>query len=795
MIKNYLIVNFRNLKKHFSYSLINIFGLGLGLATCMLLVTWILHESSYERFNEKADRTYRVSLEYASGGHVGSTSVSPTALAPALLSSPETETVVRTARMSGSNPWIIKNGDQVFHETRVYAVDSTFFDVFSFSLVKGEKETALTDPYSIVLTESIARKYFKDEDPIGKVLRANNSQDYTVTAVMADPPSTSMTPYELIVPFHSTNAGRSPVTWWSANYQTFVVVHPGADIQALKDKTNAIVKKELNIVAETPGDYVRYNFLALTDVYLRSPYPEAEVVSNIKYIYIFSAVAALILTIACINYINLSTARAADRAKEVGIRKVVGALRKQLFTQFIGESVLITFFSFCFAFLLAQLLLPLFNQLTGKHFAPSVLVQPNFIVGAIVVLVAIAMLAGSYPALAITSFKPVSVLKGNFRTSGRGIWLRKSLVVFQFGVSIVLITGTIIMIKQLNFIQSKNLGYDKSSIITLPLDRQTREVYNAFKTEAIRSGAVLTIGRGSESPVSIQGGYTMNLPENGGEGVVTRGLLADQDYLPAMQMQVVAGRNFTEQDLERVDKDTVYGFIVNESALRALFLDADKAVGKRFSLNGREGEIIGVVRDFHFSSLHSAIGPLVIFPEDQFNKMFLKLPAGDPMVHVAKIRDLYKTIVPHRPFEFQFLDDQYSALYSNEQRMMTVFVVFAGLAIIIACLGLLGLVSFSASQKTKEIGIRKVLGATPSNIIILITSDFSKLVLIAIVLGIPAGYWIMDRWLADFAFRTEIGVLPVVAASLICVVIAFTTAGYQAVKAALIDPAKTLRNE
>jgi putative ABC transport system permease protein len=795
MIKNYLLINFRNLRKHFSYSVINIFGLGLGLATCLLLVTWIKHEVSYDRFHEKSDCIYRLSLEYSFGGQVAATSVSPNALAPAMLTLPETETAVRVYKASGSNPWIVRNGDHVFHENRFYVADSTFFNVFSFALIKGNPKKALSEPYSVILTETTAKKYFKDEEPVGKVLRINNTQDYIVTGVMEDAPSNSLMQFDFLASFHSINAGRTPPTWWSANYQTFVLLHKDADLQAVKEKTNEIVQKEVGSDLSGPNDYVRYNFLALTDIYLKSPYSESEVVSDIRYVYIFSAVALLILVIACINYINLSTARAADRAKEVGIRKVVGALRKQLFVQFISESLLITFFAFVFAFLLAQLLLPLFNELTGKHFAHTILLQPGFILSALGVLTIIAVLAGSYPAFAITAFKPVSVLKGNFKTSGRGIWLRKSLVVFQFSVSIILITGTIIMVKQLEYIQSKNLGYDKSNVIILPLDQKTREVYNGFQIELMRTGSAVKVGRGSESPVFIQGGYSIRLSESNDLPIITRGLLADHEYIPSMGIQVIEGRNFNLDDIDRLNKDTICSFILNESALKAMFLELEQAVGKEVTLNGRSGEIIGVVKDFHFSSLHTDISPLVIFPEDQYNKIFVKLPSGNPLPHIAKIRDVYTAMLPHRPFEFQFLDEQYSALYTNEQRMMTIFIVFATLAIIIACLGLLGLVSFSAAQKTKEIGIRKVLGATPSNIVILITRDFSRLVLVSIVLGIPVGYWMMTQWLSGFAYKTEIGVTPVLIASAICIVIALTTAGYQAVKAALIDPAKTLRNE
>jgi putative ABC transport system permease protein len=797
MIKNYLLISFRNLRKHFSYSLINILGLGLGLATCLLLFTWIRHELSYDKFNEKYDRIYRSSLEYSFGGQVARTSVSPTALLPTLMTLPETETGVRVYNASSWNAYIVKNGERIFQEKRFYAADSTFFKVFSYKLIKGNPKTALVEPNTVILTESMVRKYFGDEDALGKVLQVNGNKDYTVTGIIEDVPTNSLLQFDFLCSFSSLRVASQELQWWSANYQTFVVLQPNGDLSALRDKTNEIVKKAVANRTSGENDYVRYNFTPLTDIYLKSDFAnEPEVVSDIKYVYIFSGIAALILIIACINYINLATARAADRAKEVGIRKVVGALRKQLFFQFISESVIITLFAFCLAYLLAQGMLPLFNSLTGKNFSYELLTEPSFVAISLGVLMVIAILSGAYPAFAITSFKPVSVLKGNFKSSSKGIWLRKSLVVFQFAISVVLITGTIIIVKQLDFIQGTNLGYDRENTIILPLDKQTAEVFDGLKTELTRNEVALHVGRGTESPVNIHGGYTIKANDNDQPGMVITGLLIDEEYLPAMDIQLLQGRNFTKEDRERVSKDTVYTFILNESALAALYIPKEEALGRKVFMGRRRGEIIGVAKDFHFASLHRNIGPLVIFPEEiQFNKLFIKIPAGDLSKNLEKIKNIYSSLITHRPFEFEFLDQQYAALYTNEQRLSSVFIVFATLAIIIACLGLFGLVSFSASQKTKEIGIRKVLGATASNIVLLITKDFTKLVVIAILMGIPVAYWIMYQWLGAFAYKTEMGIGPVVIASVICIAIALGTAGYQAVKAALIDPAKTLRNE
>jgi putative ABC transport system permease protein len=797
MFKNYLLISFRNLRKHFSYSLINIFGLGIGLATCLLLVTWIQHELSYDRFHEKADLIYRGSMESTFGGQTSKTSVSPTALLPTLKEFPEVIEGTRVYNPASYRSYVVKKDDNMFQEDKFYFADSTFFDVFSFRLVKGNAHTALTLPYSLILTRSSAKKYFGDEDPVGKTLNINGSRDYTITGVVEDAPSNSFLQFDFIASFSSLRPAREQPIWWSANYQTFIVVHESADIDALMAKTDEVVRKAVGADVAGPNDYIHYNFIKLTDIHLRSPYEsEFELVGSIQYVYIFSAIAFLILLIACINYVNLATARAVDRAKEVGIRKVVGAVRKQLFAQFLGESVFITFLAFCVAFFIAQTSLPIFNSLTGNEIDHAIFYDPSFLGVTLVALIVISVLSGAYPAFAITSFKPVSILKGNFRFSGKGIWLRKVLVVTQFSISIMLIVGTLVILKQLNFIQNIKLGYKKDHVIILPLDQQTGTVYAELVSELVRTGYVRSIGRGTESPTMIRGGYGFQLekdPEN--HGILCTAVAADSGFIPALGMEIVQGRNFNDADLHRVETDTFYSFIVNEALLKTLYLDPEKAIGTKARLSGRNGEIVGVVHDFHFTSLHNVIGPIAIFNQDDYNHIFIKVGSSDINHVLAKFKEICAAVIPHRPFEYEFLDQEYDQLYASEERTGLIFTVFATLAIFIASLGLLGLVSFSAAQKTKEIGIRKVLGATAASIVMLITGDFTKLVLVAIGLGIPLAYWIMGEWLGDFAYRTEIGLWPLTAASLVCLIIAFGTAGFQALKAALIDPAKTLRNE
>lgn len=800
MVKNYLLASIRSLRKHFSYSVINIVGIGLGLATCILLSVWINHELSYDKFHKNASRIYRGSLEYSFGGQTSKTSVSPTALLPVLKKNfAEVENGVRIDNPSGWSPYIVKNNDKLFQEKKFYFADSSFFQVFSFKLLQGNPDKALTEPNSVILTQSSAKKYFGTEDVIGKSITVNNKTEYKITGLMENLPSNSMIQFDFLGSFSSLDASKEQI-WWSANYQTFFLLTPKGDVNSLRQKTNALVKKELASELTGKGDYVVYNFTPLTDIYLKSEVDEPEIVGNIQYIYIFSAIAFLVLAIACINYINLATARAAGRAKEVGVRKVAGALRSQLFTQFISESLLVTFLGFGLALVLAQLTLPLFNSLTGKNFIYTDLFNLNFISICILAWLVIGLAAGAYPAIALSSFKPVSVLKGNFKNSGQGAWLRQGLVVFQFSVSIILMVGTTVIVKQIDFIQNKKLGYEKENVIVIPLDRKTRDSYEQLKTEFERSGKIISMGRSTEAPTKIKGGYALNMKGSGSEkGMIVTATAIDKDFVPTMNIKIVAGKNFSEGDFQKLKSDTTFSFMLNQAALKELGLPLENAIGTKVNLSSRKGEIVAIVEDFHFSSMHEKISPIVLFTAHDLwdlNNAFVRLKPGDFNSSLEELKSIATTLLPQRPFEYEFLDQQYQKLYDKEQRMGNVSTLFAILTIAIACLGLLGLVAYAAAQKTKEIGIRKVLGATSSSIVGLITKSYIKLVIVAIAIGIPTAYWIMDTlWLNSFAYHATIGIAPLIFVALACVFIAFATASFQAVKAAWVDPAKTLRSE
>ncbi|HTE07359.1 MAG TPA: ABC transporter permease, partial [Flavitalea sp.] len=687
MFRNYLLIGIRSLFKHRFYTIINVAGLALGLSASLLLTTWIIHELSYDKFHPLGNRIYRSSLEYSFGGQTSKTAVSPTALLPTLQKNfPEVENGVRVYNSSAYRPYLVRHEHKVFQEGRFSYADSTFFQLFSFPLLQGDADKALILPNSVVVTASAAKKYFGDEDPVGKTMQVNNAKDYIVTGVMADVPTNSILQFDFLASFSSLDAAKEQI-WWSANYETFVLLTPDADVALLTQKTEDIVKAALASELTNPGDYVKYNFLPLADIYLRSDMLESRPVSNIQYIYIFGGIALLVLVIACINYINLATARASERAKEVGVRKVVGAARYQLFLQFIGESVIITTVSLVIALLIARLTIPTFNTLTGKNFASSLIFQPSSIALITLIAITIAITAGAYPALAITSFKPVQVLKGQFKTSGKGIWLRKMLVVFQFCISVMLIIGTLVVTQQLDFIQHKKLGYERSNVIVLPMDSKTEAVYDQLKTEVLRSGTATHITRATESPTSIGAGYSINLEGSGNSrGMIVTAMSVDEDFVPALKIELAAGRNFTENDFRKAAADTVYSFILNESALRELTFTSDKAIGQRIAMNGRKGEIVGIIKDFHFAPLHKKIAPLVFFNQaSDYGYIFITLKPGNPATYLSTLKQIAQNIAPHRPFDYTFLDEEYNTLYSNEQRMGKIITAFAVLTIAIAC--------------------------------------------------------------------------------------------------------------
>ncbi|MDX1939620.1 MAG: FtsX-like permease family protein [Saprospiraceae bacterium] len=801
MLQNYFTIALRHLSRNKAYSFINIFGLAIGLTCFILIATYVLFELSYDNFQEKRDQIFRLSLKAVSNGEVREVVMTPTAAYPAFNREfPEVVTGVRIYDVSGFSPIVVNYEDRLFEERGFLYADSTFFDMFSFKVLRGNPNTLLDDINTVVLTESAAKKYFGDEDPLDKAITANGTRAFKVTGIVADPPANSQIKFSFIASFHSLENWREEI-WSSANFITYLQLSDPKLAKPLEAKIRTYVNKALG-GQMNDNNYLTYLLQPMRDVHLRARVEGGiEPGSDIRYVYIFSAIALLILAIACINYMNLSTARAAERAREVGVRKVIGALHNQLFQQFLGESTLVTFSALLLGLFGAYLLMPTFNQLTNREMTFVFLENPSALAGLIGIGLLVSLIAGSYPALMLSGFQPIRVLKGDFKTSGGGVQLRKALVVFQFAVSIFLIVGTIVVQNQLAFIQNRKLGYNKDQVLVLPTDNIIRGNLERFKNEFEAIPNVQSVALATETPTFIKGGYSIwaeGYPE--GFSLSVNAVAADKDFVPTLGMNLLQGSNFSDADFADVNQDSFqlkkYKFILNESAAAKLGWKPEDAVGKRANLNGRQGEIKAVVEDFHFVSMHEAIGPLVIFIDNvQLNKIMLKLSGDNLSSTISALENKWKTLAPHRPFDYQFLDEEFDVLYSTEKRTGSIAATFAGLAIFIACLGLFGLTAFAAQQRTKEIGVRKVLGATIMDIVTLLSKDFLLLVAISMLIAFPAAWWAMNNWLEAFVYRINVSWWIFALAGFGALAIALLTVSSQAIRAANTNPVESLRSE
>ncbi|RRA99782.1 ABC transporter permease [Larkinella rosea] len=802
MLRNYVKIAFRNLWRNKVFSGINVFGLAVGLASCLLLFLYISHELSYDDFQQKADRTVRVVMEYSMEGQVTKAPVTGTKVAPEFgRQFPEVETGVRLENRQA----VVSYADRQFSEKRVVYADSALFTVFSFSLKQGNPKTALAGPNLVVLSESSAKKYFGNENPVGKTVRINaggGDKEYAITGVVQDCPANSQIKYDLLASFTTLSASKEE-QWFSANYATYLLLRKPESIAALQAKIPAFMKTQFSKEEMAGGNYLTYELQPLRSVHLHSEVEgNFEPNGDLTYIYIFGSVALLILIIACVNYINLATSRAVERAQEVGVRKVMGALRGQLFGQFIGESVIVTFTALGLGLLLVYLALPFFNKLSDRTFAFDSLMEPQNLLALAGIGLLVSLIAGGYPALILARFEPVRVLKGHLKTVGAGQF-RRALIVFQFAITAFLIVCTLLVRNQLSYIQDKKLGYSKDHVITLAADRQVNEKIRALKSEFKRNADVRQVARAYESPVFINGGYSMHrtgTPDDQYKSVTA--LPVDEDFVKTMNLRIVAGRDLTPVDLERAtvpgsDSLRHFHFILNESAVKAMgWKSPQEAVGQKMDMgSGRPGVVGAVVEDFHFASMKQKIGPLVIFPEDGGHTLLVKLSGSDLSNTLLFLESKWKSIVPGRPFEYEFLDEEFNRLYSAETRTGQIFSVFAFLSILLACLGLFGLSAYTTAQRTKEIGIRKVLGASVPNIVLLLSKDFLKLVFVAILIASPLAWWAMDRWLQDFAYRIDVAWWIFAVAALLAVGIAFVTVSLQSLKAALMNPVKSLKTE
>ena len=806
MFKNYFKVAFRNLWKNKGYSAINILGLAIGLATCLLIMVYVVDELSFDKFNKKADRIYRVDGDINFGGTHWILAVGPDPMGATLKKDfPQVEQFVRFRNYGGFR---VKKGNENVQENSVIHVDSTLFDVFTLPVIQGDPKTALDDPSSVVITEKIARKYFNSTDVVGKVLVVDDTRNYKVSAVIRDIPDQSHFKFDFFVPLNSEESKQG--NWLSNNFNTYIVLKEGADPKQLESQLGTLITKYVGPQAyqllnatmedlEKSGSYVRYGLTPLTKIHLHSN-KTAELGANgsIQYVYIFSAIALFILLIACVNFMNLSTARSSNRAKEVGVRKVLGSNKKNLISQFLTESVLISFIALVLAIGIAQLLLPYFNQLSGKDIDMGWFSKPWLLPSLLLLVLVVGVLAGSYPSFYLSSFQPVSVLKGKLSGGFKRSWLRSGLVVFQFATSVILIVGTVVIYSQLDFIRSKRLGFDREQVMVVQngfaLGNQAKTFRNELKNikgveNVTMTGFLPTGNNRSDSPLFPEASLNQKT------AVSMQTWYVDENYIPTLKMEIAKGRNFSAQ--MPTDSSAI---ILNEAA--AKMLPFDDPIGKTLyyltdiqTKAATAYQVIGVVKDFNFNSLREQVTPMVLFFDEERGSIAIRFQTSDISSLVAQVQNKWKSIAPNQPFSYTFMDEDFNNIYQSEQRIGKIALSFSVLAILIACLGLFGLVTYAAEQRTKEIGIRKVLGASVSNIVRMLSKDFMKLVIVAMIIAFPLAWYFMNKWLEDFAYRINIDWKVFALAGLAAILIAIVTVSFQAIKAALTNPVKNLRTE
>lgn len=793
MIKNYLKIAFRNLWRHKVYSFINIMGLTVGITACFLIFLYVRFELSYDKFHTKADRIYRLVCDTKTPTETLYESITSAPMAINIKKDfPEVEAAVRLEITS----FLVRRGDKKFQEERSLYADSTFFEAFDFPLIKGDPKKALTGLFSIVLSETTAKKYFGSEDPMGEtlLLRGDN-RAVTVTGIMKDMPENSHFKADVIVSMITRtqifNPGRDN-QWGNFGMYSYLLLKEGTDPHRLQAKFPAFLKKHNGKEQEESQMFYTLTLEPLKDVYLKSK-RESPDKGSISNVYIFSVIAIFILIIACINFINLTTARASERAKEVGIRKVVGAAKSRLITQFLGESILICLLAFLLAILLCTLLLPQFNQLAGKIISEGIFKNSNYLLVLFLLSAAIGLTAGIYPALVLSGFQPITVLKGRFASGKKGVSLRQGLVISQFTVSIILIAGTIVVYKQLHYMRSRDLGFAKDQMLVMDYyyDRNIQSLKNEVKTIP----SVLSVSTSSAIP-GMGNNIAYSQIENKAGEVQIANLdvyFTDFDFLKQFKVGVIAGRVFSSD----MPTDSTEAMIVNEEAVKSFgYTSPHDIIGKKFSQWGREGKIIGVIKNFNFQSLHQDIKPLSIRVDlESCHFVAMHVSAANLPATIAVLESKWKAAIPNRPFSYFFVDESFDRQYRAEERFGNLFFDFAILAIFISCLGLLGLASYSTMQRTKEIGIRKVMGASVGSITGLLSKDFLKLVLVAIVIALPVAWFTMNRWLQDFAYRSTIPWWIFLVTGIIASLIALITISFQAIKAAIANPVKSLRTE
>lgn len=807
MIRNYIKVAFRNLWKNKGYSAINIIGLAVGLASCLLIFLYVWDELRFDRFHDKADRIVRVHSAIRFGGSDLNLAVASDPMGAALKQDvPQVEEFTRIYASEGS--MLIKKGEVFISESRIAYADSTFFKVFSFPLLQGDPNTALNDPNTCVISQAGAMKYFGTVEAVGKILERNDKTAFKVTAVLKDMPSNSHFRYDVLLSMD--NVDYSFGNYLSHNFHTYLLLRSKEGIteveKAIPVYVNKYVLPQAKVFTgiksmeefEKAGNRLSYTLMPLKDIHLNSAsFPELGVNGNRQNVYIFSAVAFFILVIACINFMNLSTARSANRAKEVGIRKVLGTDRKILISQFLTESTLVSLIGLGIAILITALVMPMFNDVAGKELTVKSLFTLGFLPLLLLIPVVVGLMAGAYPAFYLSSFQPISVLKGKLAGGFKRSKFRSALVVLQFAATIFLIVATIVVYNQLGYIRTQNLGFNKDQVLIIDNTYVLGDKVMAFKNESLRQPGITAGTISSYLPVEnssrSDNTYSKESVMTSGSGLNMQTWSVDEDYLNVMGMGLKSGRFFSREFL--TDSNAM---VINETTEK--LLGFDNAVGKNLYFSDGTSEtktyiIIGVVKNFNFESLRQQVGPLCLMLDRSSGSVSFRINTKEVEGVVGFLEKQWKSMAPGMPFSYRFLDESFEQMYRAEQRMGKLALIFSTLAILVACMGLFGLATFAAEQRTKEIGIRKVLGASVHGIVEMLSLDFVKLVLFAAAIALPLSWWFMQKWLMNFAFRVNIQwwVLPL--AALIALVIALGTVSYQAIKAALMNPVKSLRTE
>lgn len=807
MYRNYVRVALRSLRKQKGYTAINISGLALGLAACMLIVLYVRDEVSYDQFHDNAPYLYRTGLDVDAAGFVINAATSPAAMARVLVD--EYPEVVQATRFDEWGDVTVRYEDRLFTETTFLWTDSTVFDLFSYPLVRGDAQQALAEPNTIVLTQAVAQKYFGDADPIGRTLNINGTIDLRVTGVLAEIPHNTHLNFTMLGSLHTLSNSRSP-NWMNNSYFTYIQLDPQADPATLTAKLPALVEKYVapNLEQMLQQSYAEavdaglkwdYYIEPVSDIYLHSE-AQQDIArrSDATYVYTLGVIAVFILLIACINFMNLSTARSSNRAKEVGLRKVLGSDRKQLMAQFLGESVLVALIALSIALALVASTLPFFNTVADKNLTLSLASQGGFVLAMIGVALGAGVLAGLYPALVLSAFRPAAVLKGAVRTGARGGALRSTLVVTQFAISIALLIGTGVVFNQLSFLQNTRLGFNKEQVVVMPVASQEGAAsVDAFRQTLLANPSVLGVAAADAIPGRLQdinGFQTHGTPNDAMYPMAQ--FRVTHEYLDMLDVNFLEGRNFSRD----FATDTEDAYIVNEEAVRLMGLTVETAVGTRIGTPGQPaeeaGSIVGVVENFHIESMHREIKPLILQLEPgQYSYVLARIDATDLSGTLAFLETSWKAFEPTGVYEFFFLDQDFERLYAQEERLGQIFGAFTAFAIFIACLGLFGLASFITEQRTKEIGVRKVLGASVTGIVVLLSKEFTKLVLVASVVAFPIGYYAMNAWVQNFAYHITIGPGIFLLAGVAALLIAWLTVSYQSIKAAISDPIKALRYE